>query len=128
MARKKKGDIVDGWQLRKHWHWPRAHNDVVQRILRKARSGTRVVFIPGNHDEFAREFIGYAFGDIEILDDEGRPVPRTRRTVALCRCGRSRLKPLCDGSHRLSRFRDPASPDQLDHVLTHATPYPDGSA
>src|SRR5690606_15047208 len=63
------GDIVDGWQLRKHWHWPRAHNDVVQRILRKARNGTRVVFVPGNHDEFAREFIGYAFGDIEILDE-----------------------------------------------------------
>ena len=64
------GDIVDGWQLRKHWHWPRAHNDVIQRILRKARNGTRVVFIPGNHDEFAREFCGFAFGDIEILDED----------------------------------------------------------
>lgn len=64
------GDIIDGWQLRKHWHWPRAHNDVVQRILRKARRGTRVVFIPGNHDEFAREFIGIAFGDIEVLDED----------------------------------------------------------
>ena len=64
------GDIIDGWQLRKHWHWPRAHNDVVQRILRKARNGTRVVFVPGNHDEFAREFVGYAFGDIEVLDED----------------------------------------------------------
>lgn len=64
------GDIIDGWQLRKHWHWPRAHNDVVQRILRKARNGTRVVFVPGNHDEFAREFIGFALGDIEILDED----------------------------------------------------------
>lgn len=64
------GDIIDGWQLREHWHWPRAHNDVVQRILRKARNGTRVVFVPGNHDEFAREFIGFAFGDIEVLDED----------------------------------------------------------
>ncbi|WP_371825655.1 UDP-2,3-diacylglucosamine diphosphatase, partial [Achromobacter sp. GbtcB20] len=52
------GDIVVGWQLRKHWHWPRAHNGVVQRILRKARNGTRVVFIPGNHGEFARGCVG----------------------------------------------------------------------
>ena len=46
------GDIIDGWQLRRTWYWPQAHNDVVQKLLRKARKGTRVVFIPGNHDEF----------------------------------------------------------------------------
>ncbi|AZV94588.1 UDP-2,3-diacylglucosamine diphosphatase [Pseudomonas sp. S 311-6] len=63
------GDIIDGWQLRRHWHWPRAHNDVVQKILRMSRNGTRVYFIPGNHDEFARQFLGYAFGDIEIHDE-----------------------------------------------------------
>ena len=63
------GDIIDGWQLRKSWYWPRAHNDIVQRILRKAREGTRVVYVCGNHDEFARQFIGLAFGDIEIVDE-----------------------------------------------------------
>lgn len=63
------GDIVDGWQLRKGWYWPRAHNDVVQKLLRKARKGTRVVFVPGNHDEFARQFVGLAFGDIEVVDE-----------------------------------------------------------
>ncbi|GAA4328032.1 UDP-2,3-diacylglucosamine diphosphatase [Pigmentiphaga soli] len=63
------GDIIDGWQLRRSWIWPQAHNDVVQKVLRKARKGTRVIFIPGNHDEFARQFIGYAFGDIEVQDD-----------------------------------------------------------
>lgn len=63
------GDVIDGWQLRKSWVWPRSHNDVVQKILRKARKGTRVVMIPGNHDEFAREFCGYAFGDIVIEDE-----------------------------------------------------------
>ncbi|NCV59178.1 MAG: UDP-2,3-diacylglucosamine diphosphatase, partial [Betaproteobacteria bacterium] len=55
------GDIVDGWQLRRRWHWPQAHNDVVQKILRKARKGTRVVFVPGNHDESIRQFCGLQF-------------------------------------------------------------------
>jgi UDP-2,3-diacylglucosamine pyrophosphatase LpxH len=63
------GDIIDGWQLKKGWYWPQAHNDVVQKVLRKARKGTRVVFIPGNHDEMARQFIGLAFGDIEVADE-----------------------------------------------------------
>ena len=44
------GDIIDGWQLRRGWYWPQAHNDVVQKLLRKVRKGTRVVFVPGNHD------------------------------------------------------------------------------
>ena len=48
------GDIIDGWQLRRKWYWPQAHNDVVQKLLKRARKGCRVVFIPGNHDEFAR--------------------------------------------------------------------------
>lgn len=67
-------------------------------------------------------------GPAQLRTADGHLVEHDRPVLALCRCGRSRLKPLCDGSHRLSRFRDPASPDQLDHVLTHATPYADGSA
>ncbi|HEU4458582.1 MAG TPA: UDP-2,3-diacylglucosamine diphosphatase [Methylibium sp.] len=63
------GDIVDGWQLRRHWYWPQAHNDVVQKLLRKARKGTRVVFVPGNHDEFARKYLGHNFGGIEVVED-----------------------------------------------------------
>lgn len=63
------GDIVDGWQLRKGWYWPQAHNDVVQKVLRAARKGCRVVFVPGNHDEFARQFAGHSFGGIEVLHD-----------------------------------------------------------
>ena len=63
------GDILDGWQLKKGWYWPQAHNDVVQKLLRKARKGTRVVYIPGNHDELARQFTGLAFGDIEVLHE-----------------------------------------------------------
>lgn len=63
------GDIVDGWQLRRRWFWPQAHNDVVQKLLRRARKGTRVIFIPGNHDEFARHFISHHFGGIEVVAD-----------------------------------------------------------
>jgi UDP-2,3-diacylglucosamine pyrophosphatase LpxH len=63
------GDIVDGWQLRRRWYWPQSHNDVVQKLLRRARKGCKVVFIPGNHDEFARGFLGHEFGGIEVRDD-----------------------------------------------------------
>jgi UDP-2,3-diacylglucosamine pyrophosphatase LpxH len=63
------GDIIDGWQLRRSWYWPQAHNDVVQKLLRKARKGTRVVFVPGNHDEFARKYLGHDFGGIEVVED-----------------------------------------------------------
>ena len=63
------GDIIDGWQLKKGWYWAQSHNDVVQKILRKARHGTRVTYIAGNHDEVVRQFIGLSFGGISIVDD-----------------------------------------------------------
>ena len=63
------GDIIDGWQLRRSWYWPQAHNDVVQKILRKARKGTRVVFVPGNHDEFARRYVEHNFGGVDVVDE-----------------------------------------------------------
>jgi UDP-2,3-diacylglucosamine pyrophosphatase LpxH len=62
------GDIVDGWRLRRSWHWPQEHNDVVQKILRKARKGSRIIYIAGNHDEFLREFQGFHFGGVEVMD------------------------------------------------------------
>jgi UDP-2,3-diacylglucosamine pyrophosphatase LpxH len=63
------GDIVDGWQLRRRWFWPQSHNDVVQKILRAARKGTKVIFVPGNHDEFARRYAGHEFGGITVVHD-----------------------------------------------------------
>lgn len=63
------GDIVDGWQLRKGWHWPAAHNEVVRRVLKMAARGTRVVFIPGNHDECFRDYAGLHLGGVEIALD-----------------------------------------------------------
>ncbi len=60
------GDIVDGWRLKRSWYWPQQCNDVVQKLLRKARKGTRIIYIPGNHDEFMRDFPGIHFGGIEV--------------------------------------------------------------
>lgn len=63
------GDIIDGWRLSRRWYWPQEHNDVVQKILRKARKGTKVIYIPGNHDEFMRGYLGIMLGGIQVLDE-----------------------------------------------------------
>lgn len=60
------GDIIDGWRLKKKPYWPASHNDVVWRILKRAKRGTRIVYIPGNHDEMMRQFSGMNFGGVEI--------------------------------------------------------------
>jgi UDP-2,3-diacylglucosamine pyrophosphatase LpxH len=62
------GDIVDGWALRSGWFWPQSHNDVVQKLLRQARKGVRIVYVPGNHDEFLRDYYGTHFGGIEVSE------------------------------------------------------------
>ena len=63
------GDIIDGWKLKSGWHWPQSHNDVVQKVLRLARKGVRVVYAPGNHDEVARDYCGVHFGGVSIARD-----------------------------------------------------------
>ena len=63
------GDIIDGWRLKKSWYWPQSHNDVIQKLLRKVRKGAEVFYIPGNHDEMARQFIGMTFGEIQIQNE-----------------------------------------------------------
>ncbi|HWF62974.1 MAG TPA: UDP-2,3-diacylglucosamine diphosphatase [Rhizomicrobium sp.] len=55
------GDIVDGWQLKRRWYWNDAQSQVVAEILAKVDNGTRVIFVPGNHDEFARAYAGRQF-------------------------------------------------------------------
>ena len=62
------GDIIDGWALKNTWYWPQSHNDVVQKILRKARHGTEVFYISGNHDEVMRGFVPVNFGGVSILN------------------------------------------------------------
>ena len=72
------GDIVDGWRLRRWWYWPQAHNDVV---LRKARKGTNVIYVPGNHDEAVRQYCQLTFGDVRVeaeaihMAADGRKLP-----------------------------------------------------
>ena len=63
------GDIIDGWQLKRRWYWNQSHNDIVQKVLRKARKGTEVIYIPGNHDEAARHYFGVDFGGIALRQD-----------------------------------------------------------
>jgi UDP-2,3-diacylglucosamine pyrophosphatase LpxH len=59
------GDLIDTWQMRRGIYWPQQHNDVIQKLLRKAREGTRIIYIPGNHDEFVGDFCGY-YGHMAI--------------------------------------------------------------
>ena len=60
------GDIIDGWRLKKKFYWPQAHNDIVRRIMKRAKRGDRIVYVPGNHDEMFRQFTGMNFGGVEI--------------------------------------------------------------
>src|ERR1044072_7926954 len=77
------GDIVDGWRLKKKFYWPAAHNDVVWRILKRARPGARIVYIPGNHDEIFRQFAGLNFGGVEIRRSAVHQTADGRRLLVL---------------------------------------------
>ena len=75
------GDIIDGWRLKKKFYWPASHNDIVWRILKRAKRGTRIVYIPGNHDEVVRPFCGMNFGDVEIRRAAFHAVPAAFETM-----------------------------------------------
>ena len=77
------GDVIDGWQLKRRWYWHQSHNDVVQKVLRKARKGTRVTYIAGNHDEAMRHFLGLAFGGIDIRDEAVHVTADGRRLLVI---------------------------------------------
>ena len=77
------GDIIDGWQLRKGWYWPPRHNDVVRCVLKKAKHGTRVVYVPGNHDEAFRDYAGLNLGGIELLCEAIHETADGRRLLIL---------------------------------------------
>jgi len=63
------GDIIDVWSMKKTMYWPQAHNNVLRTLLGKAKRGTKIIFVPGNHDEVFREFDGSVFGNLEIHNE-----------------------------------------------------------
>jgi UDP-2,3-diacylglucosamine pyrophosphatase LpxH len=77
------GDIIDGWQLKRRWYWDQVHNNVVQTVLKKARKGTEVIFVPGNHDEAVRQFIDLDFGGIRIRDELVHTTAQGKRMLVL---------------------------------------------
>lgn len=77
------GDIIDGWRLRKGWYWPQRHNDVIRCILKMAKKGTRVVYVPGNHDEAFRDYVGLNFGGVELLPEVIHETADGRRLLVL---------------------------------------------
>jgi UDP-2,3-diacylglucosamine pyrophosphatase LpxH len=77
------GDIIDCWRLRRTWYWAQSHNDVVQKLLRKARKGTRVIYVPGNHDEPLRDYTEMQFGGVTILAEAIHEMADGRRFLIL---------------------------------------------
>lgn len=94
------GDIVDVWNLRRGICWPQAHNNIIRRILGKAKHGTCVIFAPGNHDELFRDHVDLQFGNVEIAE---RAVHETRdgRRLLIVHGGVRRHRRGCGGSDAL---------------------------
>lgn len=63
------GDIIDVWEMKKRMYWPQAHNNVIRTLLGKAKHNTKVIYVPGNHDEVLRDFDGAVFGNVEIQNE-----------------------------------------------------------
>lgn len=63
------GDIVDGWLLKKRFYWPQSHTNVLRKILSYSKKGTKVIYVPGNHDEFLRQYDDLHFGNIEVHEE-----------------------------------------------------------
>ena len=77
------GDIIDGWRMKRRFYWPERHNAIVRRIMKRAKRGTRVIYIPGNHDEMFRQFSGLNFGGVEIRRSARHETADGRRLLVL---------------------------------------------
>ena len=77
------GDIVDGWRLKRRWYWPDAHTRVIHEILHKVDNGTRVIYVPGNHDEAFREYCGRFVAGIEIAREATHETADGKRLLVL---------------------------------------------
>ncbi len=76
------GDLIDVWSLRRSRYWPQTHNDVIQKILRHGRKGARIIYIPGNHDEFLRGYYG-VYGNLTIAPNAIHTTADGRRLLVL---------------------------------------------
>lgn len=63
------GDIIDGWLLKRKFRWPQSHTNVIRKIMSYSKNGTKVIYIPGNHDEFMRDYLDLHFGNIEVHNE-----------------------------------------------------------
>ncbi|WP_262694356.1 UDP-2,3-diacylglucosamine diphosphatase [Kordiimonas aquimaris] len=63
------GDIIDGWQIKRSWYWDTTHNDVIRRILKMAKHGVKIVYVPGNHDEGLRGFEGHDLAGVSLAHE-----------------------------------------------------------
>ena len=77
------GDIVDGWRLKHKWFWPEAHNKVLEEILHKIDTGTRVIYVPGNHDEVLRDYCGREIAGVELMRETIHETADGRRLLVL---------------------------------------------
>jgi len=77
------GDIIDGWRLKRGWYWPPRHNDIVRRVLKLANKGTRVVYVPGNHDEMLRDYTNLSFGGVDVVSEAIHTTADGRRLLIL---------------------------------------------
>ncbi len=77
------GDIIDGWQLRKGWYWPTRHNDLVRSLLKKAKHGCHVIYIPGNHDEAFRDYVGLNLGGVALVSEAIHETADGRKLLVL---------------------------------------------
>lgn len=77
------GDIVDGWRLTKEWYWPEAHDEVIQEFLRRAQRGVKTIYIPGNHDEFLRDYVGASFGGIAFKENDVHTLADGKRMLVM---------------------------------------------
>ncbi|HEX3666944.1 MAG TPA: UDP-2,3-diacylglucosamine diphosphatase [Rhizomicrobium sp.] len=77
------GDIVDGWRLKRRWFWPDAHNRVVEELLHKIDTGTRIVYVPGNHDEVLRSYCGRVVAGVELMDEAVHETADGRRLLVI---------------------------------------------
>jgi UDP-2,3-diacylglucosamine pyrophosphatase LpxH len=77
------GDIVDGWRLKRRWYWPEAHNSVVEELLHKIDTGTRVIYVPGNHDEVLRAYCGRVIAGVELMEEAVHETANGKRLLVI---------------------------------------------